>query len=347
MKTIKTFSRRIAALLLVVTVGITALAPAASASSIQLPSLPKDQCVVDDAGVLSDSTTSELETLNAQLSSSCDGAQIGVLTVDYTGSATTEDYATEAFNTWGIGSSSKNNGVLILLVMQSDQYADGDYYLTYGDGFRSTMLADQASTLVQTMEDNFAAKKYDAAVLTCATNVANTIAEVYGVTLSGGTIYSDGSDTQTTRPSVEPVPPQKHYSIWESFIGGIFSMLAYIILFIAVFFIFITAHGVGTEARALPAALTMTSAPAVVSMAALAAREAPEGLVLPAAAASVEAASAVWAAAPVLAEPGAAAASAAWAAAAATAAEPDADADIMTKGKPHLTVGLPFCPFVI
>lgn len=145
MKTMKTFSRRIAALLLVVTVGITALAPAASASSIQLPSLPKDQCVVDDAGVLSDSTTSELETINAQLSSSCDGAQIGVLTVDYTGSATTEDYATEAFNTWGIGSSSKNNGVLILLVMQSDQYADGDYYLTYGDGFRSTMLADQAS----------------------------------------------------------------------------------------------------------------------------------------------------------------------------------------------------------
>lgn len=240
MKTMKTFSRRIAALLLVVTVGITALAPAASASSIQLPSLPKDQWVVDDAGVLSDSTTSELETLNAQLSSSCDGAQIGVLTVDYTGSATTEDYAAEAFNTWGIGSSSKNNGVLILLVMQSDQYADGDYYLTYGDGFRSTMLADQASSLVQTMEDDFAAKKYDAAVLTCATNVANTIAQVYGVTLSGGTIYSDGSDTQTTRPSVEPVPPQKHYSIWESFIGGIFSMLAYIILFIAVFFIFIT-----------------------------------------------------------------------------------------------------------
>ena len=64
MKTMKTLSRRIAALLLVVTVGITALAPAASASSIQLPSLPKDQCVVDDAGVLSDSTTSELETLN-------------------------------------------------------------------------------------------------------------------------------------------------------------------------------------------------------------------------------------------------------------------------------------------
>ena len=53
---------------------------------------------MDDAGVLSDSTTTELETINAQLSASCNGAQIGVLTVDYTGSATTEDYATAAFN---------------------------------------------------------------------------------------------------------------------------------------------------------------------------------------------------------------------------------------------------------
>ena len=92
----------------------------------------------------------------------------------------------------------------------------------------------------------------------------------------------------------------------------------------------------------------MTSAPAAASTAALADLVLPVGLVLPGAADSVEAALAAWAAAPVLAEPGAAAAAlAAWAAAAATAAEPDADADSMTKGKPHLTVGLPFCLFVI
>lgn len=186
MKTMKTLSRRMAALFLVVVVGLTALAPAASAAAIQLPSLPKDKCVVDDAGVLSDSTTTELETINAQLSASCNGAQIGVLTVDYTGSTTTEDYATAAFNAWGIGSASKNNGVLILLVMPSAQYADGDYYLTYGDGFRNTTLAKQSSAIAQTMEDQFAAKNYDGAVTTCARNVANTIADIYGVSLSGG-----------------------------------------------------------------------------------------------------------------------------------------------------------------
>ena len=37
------------------------------------------------------------------------------------------------------------------------------------------------------MEDQFAAKNYDGAVTTCARNVANTIADIYGVSLSGGT----------------------------------------------------------------------------------------------------------------------------------------------------------------
>ena len=180
----KNFAKRISALVLAVVVSAAVLCPAAFAA--QLPSLPKDECVVDDAGVLSSSTVQTITELNAQLESSCSGAQIGVLTVEYTGNDSTEDYATQAFNAWGIGSSSKNNGVLILLVMESAQYADGDYYLTYGDGFRNTTLAKQSSAIAQTMEEQFAAKDYDGAVTTCARNVANTIADIYGVSLSGG-----------------------------------------------------------------------------------------------------------------------------------------------------------------
>ena len=127
MKTMKRFASRLCAVLLVLTVGVTALVPAAFAAKAQLPSLPSDQCVVDDANVLSDSTTTTIENLNAQLTEQCSGAQIGVLTVEYTGSVSTEDYAVQAANAWGLGSSSNNNGVLILLVMQSQQYADGDF----------------------------------------------------------------------------------------------------------------------------------------------------------------------------------------------------------------------------
>lgn len=188
----KNFAKRISALVLAVVVSAAVLCPAAFAA--QLPNLPKDQCVVDGAGVLSSSTVQTITELNAQLESSCSGAQIGVLTVEYTGNDSTEDYATQAFNAWGIGSSSNNNGVLILLVMESAQYADGDYYLTYGDGFRNTTLAKQSSAIAQTMEDQFAAKDYDGAVTTCARNVANTIADIYGVSLSGGT--GNGSTVQ-------------------------------------------------------------------------------------------------------------------------------------------------------
>ena len=191
----KNFAKRLSALVLALVVGAAALCPAALAAA-SLPDLPKDECVVDDANILSDSTTQTIVDLNNQLQSSCNGAQIGILTVDYTGNYSTEDYATQAFNAWGIGSASENNGVLILLVMESAQYADGDYYLTYGDGFRNTTLESQASALAQTMENDFAACDYDGAVTTCANNVASTIADLYGVTLSGttGTVSNGNTD---------------------------------------------------------------------------------------------------------------------------------------------------------
>lgn len=181
----KNIARKLSALMLVFVVSMAALCPAFAASA-SLPSLPSGQCVVDDANVLSSSTVQTITDLNAQLESSCSGAQIGVLTVDYTGNLTTEDYALQAFNTWGISSASENNGVLILLVMESQEYEDGDYYLTYGDGFRNTTLESQASALAQTMEDDFVRQDYDDAVTTCARNVAQTIADIYGVSLSGG-----------------------------------------------------------------------------------------------------------------------------------------------------------------
>ena len=182
----KNIARKLSALLLVFVVSAAALCPAFAASA-SLPELPKDQCVVDEANVLSSSTEQTIIQLNNQLQANCKGATIGVLTVDYTGSCTTEEYALQAANAWGIGSSTGNNGVLILLVMETQQYADGDYYIATGDGFRNTTLEKQASIIAQTMEDDFVARDFDGAVTTCARNVANTIADIYGVSLSGGT----------------------------------------------------------------------------------------------------------------------------------------------------------------
>ena len=231
MKTMKHFAQRLSALALVVIVGLTALVPAALAASASLPQLPADQCVVDDANVLSSDTVQTITDLNNQLSASCQGAQIGVLTVDYTGSVSTEDYATQAFNAWGIGSSANNNGVLILLVMETPEYADGDYYLTYGDGFRNTTLASQASTIAQTMEDDFVMQDYDNAVKTCAQNVADTIAGIYGVSLSGGSSAPGGSYEPTGEDIANAVLDQ------------IYTFLAYAIVIFALFCMFVLPVG--------------------------------------------------------------------------------------------------------
>ena len=242
MKTMKFLARRVSALVLVATVGLTALVPAAFAAPASLPDLPKDQCVVDDANVLSSSTVQTIQDLNTQLDASCKGAQIGVLTVDYTGSVSTEDYAVEAANTWGLGSSSENNGVLILLVMQSPEYADGDYYLTYGDGFRNTTLASQASAIAQTMEDDFASQNYDGAVTTCARNVANTIADIYGVSLSGSTTSNVAGGNYNYTDNYYEAPVAKP-AFWETAVDGLFTILAYGIVIMALFFMFVVPFG--------------------------------------------------------------------------------------------------------
>ena len=127
----KNIAKRVSALVLALVVSAAALCPAALAAA-SLPDLPKDKCVVDDANALNSEVTQVVTDLNAKLETNCKGAQIGVLTVQYTGNLSTEDYATEAFNTWGTGDATNNNGVLILLVMESPIYEDGDYYVTYG-----------------------------------------------------------------------------------------------------------------------------------------------------------------------------------------------------------------------
>lgn len=148
----------------------------------------------------------------------------------------------EAANTWGLGSSSENNGVLILLVMQSPEYADGDYYLTYGDGFRNTTLASQASAIAQTMEDDFASQNYDGAVTTCARNVANTIADIYGVSLSGSTTSNVAGGNYNYTDNYHEAPVAKP-AFWETAVDGLFTILAYGIVIIALFFMFVVPFG--------------------------------------------------------------------------------------------------------
>ncbi len=98
--------------------------------------------------------------------------------------------------------------------------------MTYGDGFRNTTLASQASAIAQTMEDDFASQNYDGAVTTCARNVANTIADIYGVSLSGSTTSNVAGGNYNYTDNYYEAPVAKP-AFWETAVDGLFTILAY------------------------------------------------------------------------------------------------------------------------
>ena len=89
--------------------------------------------VADYANVISDDTTKYIIEINDNLYEKT-GAQIVVVTVDFLDGMDIENYAYTLFNEWGIGSSTYNNGVLILLVIGED-----NYWMSCGSGLESEL----------------------------------------------------------------------------------------------------------------------------------------------------------------------------------------------------------------
>ncbi|WP_322174387.1 TPM domain-containing protein [Acutalibacter caecimuris] len=136
---------------------VASLAPSALAA---IPKRPENKYVLDSAGVLSSSTEKRIISTNQDLFAEC-GAEVVVVAVDFFGGKSREDYATDLFNQWGIGSSERNNGILLLLgIGEDDYYAQAGYGIE--DYFNGGMLGDM---LYDYLEEDFAAGDYDAGVL--------------------------------------------------------------------------------------------------------------------------------------------------------------------------------------
>lgn len=155
-----------------------------------LPGLSASVCVVDEAGILSEDTTAFMNDLNARLSDSCKGAQIGVLTVNTTGRTSIADYAQQAGNRWGVGSAKNNNGVLMLLVP-----GDDDYYVATGGGLSGVLSDTTLGTILdKCLEPAWVEGSFDEGVQATAYNIAAAIASGYGTSLevSGYGPFEDG-----------------------------------------------------------------------------------------------------------------------------------------------------------
>lgn len=131
--------------------------------------------VADFAGVLKSDTADYIVEKNDKLYKS-NGAQIVVVTVDFLGGANIENYAYKLFNEWKIGSSDKNNGVLLLLVIGEE-----DYWAVQGKGLERSLSSSTLGSLLNNyLEDDFARQNYDAGVRKVFDAIYNQIEGIYG-----------------------------------------------------------------------------------------------------------------------------------------------------------------------
>ena len=159
-----------------------------------VPTAPENSCVLDEAGVLSERTEQAVNDLTIALSESC-GAEIAVLTVDFTGTSSTADYANEALNSWAVGDKDKNNGVLLLLVIDAE-----DYYCTVGTGLEKELTPQKIDDLLwNNLEEGFAAGDYDAGVTAFTNAVYDELCDIYDV--------QPGQSTGGAAPAPAPESP--------------------------------------------------------------------------------------------------------------------------------------------
>ena len=160
-----------------------------------VPAAPEGSCVLDEANVLSERTEQAVNDLTIALSEAC-GAEIAVLTVDFTGTSSTADYAVEALNSWGVGDKDKNNGVLLLLVIGAE-----DYYCTVGTGLEKDLPPQKIDDLLwNNLEEGFAMGDYDAGVTAFANAMYDELCGIYGV-----------QPDQSTGGSVAPAPERPSF----------------------------------------------------------------------------------------------------------------------------------------
>ena len=140
-------------------IAISVPAPIANPVSAAVSAGASRTYYLDEAGVLSEAVEGEIFFSNELLYEAC-GAQIVVAVLRTTGDAGVDKYSYDLFNSWGIGDAKANNGFLLLL--STDQE---DYYARTGIGLEKLMSNETvAKYLDDYLEADFAAGRYDEGV---------------------------------------------------------------------------------------------------------------------------------------------------------------------------------------
>ena len=141
--------------------------------------------VADFADVIDDDVEKYIIEKNAGLSDAT-GAQIVIAAVNFTGSTPIDDYCYEMFNEWGVGDKSKDNGVLLLMVI-----GDDDYYIIAGTGLENYLTGGVLGNLLdEYLEPYFAEGDYSAGAKSIFDALYGRLASYYNYSDGEGDVFS-------------------------------------------------------------------------------------------------------------------------------------------------------------
>ena len=143
--------------------------------------------ITDEADVISEETEDYIVSQNGYLEADCEGAQIGVVVVDFLDGMDIEDYCYKLFDQMQLGDADEDNGILLLLTIGEE-----NYWCMTGKGLEQELTAgDIDDILWYNLEPDFAAADYDAGVLTVFDALYSEVCDIYGVAVSDGSAGDD------------------------------------------------------------------------------------------------------------------------------------------------------------
>jgi|GEM_PF-5980690 len=143
----------------------------------------------DKTGTLSESTINTIQEANIDLEENYGGAQFFVAVVETIGSKNIVQYSKAFFDDKGIGSSEHNNGLLLLVALNEE-----NYYAMYGSGLDDSFAGEIAVVLEKYMEPEFAAGNIDSAI-------ASTVPHLVSILKTECALWYSGLSTVTEPPT--------------------------------------------------------------------------------------------------------------------------------------------------
>jgi uncharacterized protein len=138
--------------------------------------------VVDDAGVLSASTQSELTAMLAE-HERASGEQVVVVTLDSLQGYTIEDFGYQLGRHWGIGQKGKNNGVLLIVAPKEHKVR-----IEVGYGLEGTLTDAASRTIIESnILPSFKRGDFNAGVIAGTTSILKV--------LGGNQVIEPGSES--------------------------------------------------------------------------------------------------------------------------------------------------------